>query len=130
PEAPKVAAPAEAVIPAAPVAKPPVVEIIRPSQPATESRTLDEVLGSREEMHSIQALDRELSAQFGDFDELESIDVQIDAAAAAVSAPVADEEAAATAPDEDAKARADRVAMEHVDRLQVGGWVELQQDGH
>src|SRR5690606_18672702 len=66
----------------------------------------------------------------GDFDELESIDVQIDAAAAAVSAPVADEEAAATAPDEDAKARADRVAMEHVDRLQVGGWVELQQDGH
>src|SRR5690606_25878729 len=71
PEAAKVAVPAEAVIPAAPVAKPPVVEIIRTSQPATESRTLDEVLGSREEMHSIQALDRELSAQFGDFDELE-----------------------------------------------------------
>src|SRR5690606_2636662 len=125
PEAPKVAAPAEAVIPAAPVAKPPVVEIIRPSQPATESRTLDEVLGSREEMHSIQALDRELSAQFGDFDELESIDAQIDAAAAAAgNAPDAGVVAesgvqAAAAPDEDAKARADRVAMEHVDRLQV-----------
>jgi len=133
PKVERAVVPAEASIPAAPVVKPPVVEIMRPSQPATESRTLDEVLGSREEMHSIQALDRELSAQFGDFDELESIDVQIDAAAAAVSAPVADEgvaQAAATGPDEDAKARADRVAMEHVDRLQVGGWVELQQDGH
>src|SRR5690606_40691917 len=103
---------------------------------ATESRPLDEVLGSREEMHSIQALDRELSSQFGEFDELESIDAQIGAAAAAAgNAPDAGVVAesgvqAAAAPDEDAKGRADRVAMEHVDRLQVGGWVELQQDGH
>lgn len=103
-------------------------------QPVVESRTLDEVLGSREQMQSIEALDRELAAQFGDLDDLDVGDAKMNLSATTVAPePVAVAPEAVSAKDgseDDAGARADRMAQEHIDQLQVGGWVELQQDGH
>jgi hypothetical protein len=128
--APKADAKPETKAEAKPVAsEPPFVP-----QPVVESRTLDEVLGSREQMQSIEALDRELAAQFGDLDDLDVGDAKMNLSAATVAPePVAVAPEAVSAKDgseDDAGARADRMAQEHIDQLQVGGWVELQQDGH
>jgi hypothetical protein len=112
----------------------PKAESIVHPLPVVESRTLDEVLGSREQMQNIEALDRELAAQFGDLDDLDVGDAKADVPAAMVAPEpvIVSQDAVGTndGSEEDAGARADRIAQEHIDRLQVGGWVELQQDGH
>lgn len=107
--------------------KPAVVE----SKTSVESRTLDEVLDGREQMNNIEALDRELAAQLGTFDDIDSEEsIHTDAIAeefAAVASVVPRAEMAVV---EDTSARAEKAAIDRIERLQVGGWVELQQDGH
>lgn len=107
-----------------------------PAQTSTESRTLDEVLDGREQMNNIQALERELVAQLGDFADLDSED-ESDAVLDSTST---DSEIDGLAPEfaavaraeplvEDAATQAYKAAVARIDHLQVGGWVELQQDG-
>jgi hypothetical protein len=128
-----VAAPAETARvqePSVPPLAKPVVVAAAVKVPV-ESRTLDEVLDGREQMNAIESLDRELASQLGDFADLDHTDASTDKAvddlapefaAVASAAPV--EAAAPAAPD------SERDALVRIDQLQVGGWVELQQDGH
>jgi hypothetical protein len=133
---PAEAAPVASVIPASkpevvtPVKSTPAVVQSR-AQASVESRTLDEVLDGREQMNNIEALDRELSAQLGSFADIDSQEsIHTDAIAeefAAVASVVPQVEAPVV---EDPSARAEKAAIDRIERLQVGGWVELLQDGH
>src|SRR5690606_21165610 len=97
-----------------------------------ESRTLDEVLDGREQMNAIENLERELAVQLGAFTDLDHAGLDHTGAAAKAADDLAPEFAAVAPADAVVAARPDgeRDALTRIDHLQVGGWVELQQDGH
>lgn len=115
-----------------PPAKPAVVATAAPTTSVkadVESKTLDEVLDSREQMQTIETLERELALQLGAFADLDHADLDH---GNGIDAPLENlaPEFAAVAPVAEALSDTDRAALTRIDQLQVGGWVELQQDGH
>jgi len=71
-----------------------------------------------------------LAAQLGTFDDIDSEESIHTDAIAEEFAAVASVAQAETAALEDPSVRAEKSAIERIERLQVGGWVELLQDGH
>ncbi|MET0377502.1 MAG: DUF1631 domain-containing protein [Spongiibacteraceae bacterium] len=126
-------APVEVAKAAEPVARPAVVvATVAPKVAAkmpAESRTLDEVLDGREQMQTIETLERELAEQLGAFTDLDHADLEHDDGTKKLLANLAPE-FAAVAPVAEILPDTDRDLLARIDHLQVGGWVELQQDGH
>lgn len=90
--------------------------VSQPAQPV-ETKTLDEVLSERRAQGELEDLDRELAEHFGEDETAPVAEAAPDQVTPATTAPVA--EAPAVSGD----------ALELVDRLQVGGWVEFHQPG-
>lgn len=126
----------KAAAPLAPVAQISVVksaEVVAAPKPVmktvAESRTLDEVLDGREQMQTIETLERELAVQLGALADLDHGGLDHDDGTEKPLENLAPE-FAAVAPAAAALPDTDRDLLARIDQLQVGGWVELQQEGH